>query len=346
MDINSFVTGFSMGKKKGGSAILTELVVTENGVYDEPVIGGGLEPITWDGVVGDRVSVDLFGNGVMLAVKISDKLLTAVDCIGGELCVSFAGTDAFVSIDDNLIVERWGATLIMTSRTDNVPSVWSVTDTEQIYASTGWEFTETGTYFTFGTDNSVCTKSLTFAGAPPTPADGWNKVTVNVAGDIVDVPELPTENIEEGKIYRVTTVSEGSVTYYISDGATSQTLEELADSIAGPGQYLRGVYTIVDELPENPPDHDGSNMTVPVYVIRETGEGFVHTSDGLVPLIDMANMVFQVEYSYMGIVNTVGDMTQAGYYAIMTPAQSSVTYGIPDANPVKRLVDGAWVDLT
>ena len=57
MDINSFITGFAMGKKKGGSAVLGELVVVENGVYDKPMVDG--KPA--DG--WNKVIVDITGTG-------------------------------------------------------------------------------------------------------------------------------------------------------------------------------------------------------------------------------------------------------------------------------------------
>lgn len=55
--------------------------------------------------------------------------------------------------------------------------------------------------------------------------DGWDKVIVDVASDIIDVDELPIEEIEQGKIYRLTK-EDGTIIYGIPDEINTKTVYE------------------------------------------------------------------------------------------------------------------------
>ena len=188
-----------IGGSGGGSAVLTELVVTENGVYDEPVIGGDLEHIIWDGVIGDKVTAPM--NDEVVFVKVGDKVLSKDDLVGGEMAVS---TGQNVPLADEIVLSVPGGTICgeMMACSVSDPTMFAETLFGMLNATIN--FTEAGTYFMYSSGLGMYTASITFQATSSTPADGWNKVTVNVAGDIIDVAELPTENIEEGKIYRVT----------------------------------------------------------------------------------------------------------------------------------------------
>lgn len=341
MDINSFVTGFSMGKKKGGSgggsAVLTELTVTENGVYDEPVIEGD-KTITWDGVIGDRtVIVQDQEKGIVL-VKVSDRILTATDLLGSVAVISMGMT---MTITEDMLEVYPEATFVNFT-------IISISDAETFGAP------ETGTYFLHMGGDYV--QSLTLASAPSTPADGWSKVTVNVAGDIIDVPELPTENIEEGKIYRVTKETEESAIIYavnVQDPNTGMVsngdfLKNAASVMEQMGFTVTMKLYVVDSLPEEfeAPIRDLTNriMEVISYVVRETGEPYSINAVGNVG--EAVSMSENAGYPYHGIISDPSEATEDGFYTIMIPAESSTTYGIPNAHPVKRLVDGEWIELT
>jgi hypothetical protein len=185
--------------------------------------------------------------------------------------------------------------------------------------------------------------------APSTPADGWNKVTVNVACDIVDVDELPTENIEEGKIYRVTKEGESVNDIYVvaSGDGISCTLQEVLAATAYPAESIM-IYP-VDELPATGdpalPNESGGFAVLPVYVIRSTGEGHVYLDlsyhTGFMELGEM----LELGIGSKGVISNTSEATEDGYYFLTYQSQPSTTYGIPNAHPVKRLVDGAWVEL-
>ena len=60
---------------------------------------------------------------------------------------------------------------------------------------------------------------------PAEDIDGWDKIIVDVASDIIDVDELPTKDIEQGKIYRLTK-ADGTIIYGIPDEINTKTIYE------------------------------------------------------------------------------------------------------------------------
>lgn len=332
------------GGSSGGSAVLGELTVTENGVYDEPMISNTPEPITWDGVIGDKATVNV-GNG-MTFVKVSDKALSAEDLVGATVVLLNTAT---VVLTNEMISSASGGVVL-----PELAAV-SVSDVEAFSASMGVSFPENGTYFVYSANTGIYTESITFPPAPPIPADGWNKVTVNVAGDIVDVPELPTENIEEGKIYRVTTAGEPvteiwhsippSVIEGMGGGLKPLTRnDEFIKTLMGENATYE--LRVVDTLPEVG-ESCVMGQSFYIYVVNDpSSEAFM--------FIDGAGWIpcSAADFGeYMGTVNDMGDIkeptddSQLGYYILKRAGESSTTYGIPNAHPVKRLVDGAWVEL-
>lgn len=157
----------------GGKApVLTELTVTENGVYDKPVIVSGLEPITWDGVIGDKVTAQAKNSESGMYVKVSDKILLAEDLAG---CTVIRNDGESISLDEPYAVIPTSGCIIIA-----MGQAMSVADVNALPASCPATFVETGTYFLY--DNGEYITSLTFpeSASTTTPADGWNKVTVNV----------------------------------------------------------------------------------------------------------------------------------------------------------------------
>lgn len=325
----------------GGEAVLTELTVTENGVYDNPTITGGLEPITWDGVVGDRVNV--FFDPVSY-VKLSDTALSKEDFVGATISMSNGQT---FELSDEMVFEL-GAALLAAEVVVSIPY-----DNVSVPAGeVNLVFPEKGLYFY--ANRGDYTQSITFPASDPIPADGWNKVTVNVAGDIVDVSELPTENIEEGKIYRV--VKEAKAEILMASNATSSGVGAygtLADTLTSLTKLPCEIPThVVDSLPDNmePVVLGESYGYIPVYVLESTGEPYVNFEGTVMPLVNFGPMGMFVATGLTlgGLIGSVDEIVYPddGSWAMyILRGQSSTTYGIPNAHPVKRLVDGAWVEL-
>ena len=209
IDVSSMLIGLAHGKKSGKPPILAELTIIENGVYDQPMIGDGPDPIAWNGVIEGRHTVTQEDSDTIY-VKISDTTPTMDDL---AQCTYTMATGESVSLEGDISGFTEHAGVIMMS--NGAMYVVSNPDTMSFLGTF-----ETGTYVSYipGTTNYI--QLLTFANRQV--ADGWNKVVVSVPGDVVDVTEPPMESIDDTKIYRVT--SGNVITYCIPNNATVQRL--------------------------------------------------------------------------------------------------------------------------
>ena len=197
-----------------------ELVVSENGVYENPVIEqlpviAIGETLTFKGVISSAIfPSDGESQGVFYDdanandfryfrrfVTTDDGRQTVVslhvcnymtdECY---LCITIEAYEHFYMNNPDPIIDGPG---------------WYITDqgAEQVYAKA--EQPPTFTIIaesSFGRGEDILLSLGDWFVGTSTPADGWNKVTVDVAGTgdntVIDVDELPTENIDDSKIYR------------------------------------------------------------------------------------------------------------------------------------------------
>lgn len=170
---------------------------------------------------------------------------------------------------------------------------------------------------------------------------------------VIDVTELPTENVDETKIYRTTKTTEMQV-------------EDIYLYAWNPGKYITcaefikldwGVnvvditYHTVKSLPETmltSSAEDYDKFVFNVYVILETGETYVSMQD----TGELRSFVeYYVDYPldcYYGTVHSVDDMTTPdGYYYLVSGGELHTVYGIPDKANTKETfeytADGEWV---
>lgn len=344
------------GGSGGGSAVLTELTVTENGVYDEPMIGGGPVEIA----VGKTVQ---FKKHITM-----DDIPEHLRPTEGENSYGQIVRDDFTNSGYNIGAETVAIELVI-SEPESLAGVYGYFDeaTALAYGVTpGWNrIVDAENIESLDVPPSILVANATsaeqlsevsffFEGAP-TPADGWNKVTVNVAGDIINVPELPTENIEDGKIYKVTKETEESAIIYavnvqdpdnniVYNGDHAELSKNLMEQM---GLTVTTKLYVVDALPNEleAPIMDMSNRIVEIvyYVLRGTGESYQIVANGGVGMAISLNEMTGA--SHHGIIFDPSEATEDGFYTIMIPAKSSTTYGIPNNATVQRFVDGAWVEL-
>ena len=110
--------------------------------------GGGLAPITWDGVVGDRASVV---TGGMTIVKMSDKVFTEDELIGSTVTLTNETEASEVVLSNVMLSSLDGAILAL----DGLLISASNTNLD-----IGVVLPETGTYFVLM--NGLYISSLTF----------------------------------------------------------------------------------------------------------------------------------------------------------------------------------------
>ena len=162
------------GSTEGGNeTILTELTVTENGVYGDPTIESGRDPIIWDGVMGDRVAVN---TSQFVFVKITDTLISPDGLIGSLITLS---NGAAFTITPEYVTQVSGGTIAgeLMVNVVNDPLAFDESFAGIMGVSPG--FTEVGTYFMYRPSSNVYTTSIAFPKVSIS-VDGWNKVTVNV----------------------------------------------------------------------------------------------------------------------------------------------------------------------
>lgn len=334
IDLKSMLIGRTQGKKAGGGKdpVLGELTVTENGVYDKPMISNTPEPITWDGVRKEN-DIYFMQPEVYTLVKVSDLTPSIDDLIGStagnEGGAAVISSDMLGEITDNdggsVGVGIYGYLAVIYKQTDIYS--WSV---------------EPGTYFGYvDSDETALTTFLTFPAAAPTPADGWNKVTVNVAGDgdntVVDVESLPTENVDDSKIYRVT---DKKVEVYLRENGIVETVSEYFARVYQMAALF--TYHVVESLPTNPLFVPDPPYHTDVYYIVGTNEAYVWW-DAEARASFVEDFV-GVELDCCGVVSTIEEMTQDGYYFLLEDMHS---YGIPNEANNKTVYEyngSEWVE--
>lgn len=162
---------------------------------------------------------------------------------------------------------------------------------------------------------------------------------------VIDVTELPTENIEQDKIYRVT--GEAKPTFWVAGTAPngkaiSVSFEEFFVLDGGDPFTISHTY-VVESLPDTMEPANLETMTLPCYVLESTGIAYV-TADGTsansVPLSEVCNLE-----NDGGWVDSVDDITPSTIpLTVYTIRPSSgIFYGIPA--PVYQYNGTEWVEV-
>lgn len=122
---------------------------------------------------------------------------------------------------------------------------------------------------------------------------------------IIEVPELPTENIDENAVYRVVTSTEGNI--YIRQGGVTQ---PIADFVAAAGLSVCKIY-VVDELPAV------MEPTIPevhLYVLKSSGIVWINLSGTYV--VTVGNAFLGAESYDKGYTTDINSEVLDGVYAV------------------------------
>lgn len=160
---------------------------------------------------------------------------------------------------------------------------------------------------------------------------------------VIDVAELPTENVDETKIYRVTKETEPSAEIYIrSEGSSPMTVNEYVEAVYG--AHINVTYYIVESLPETLLESNRDTETYHVYIISETGKPYIQV---LGDVYDFVTDWFGFNLVNRGVISSIDEATQDGYYFCMSYGERTI-YGIPDRENAKDTfeytADGKWVE--
>lgn len=182
--------------------------------------------------------------------------------------------------------------------------------------------------------------------------DGWNEVNVSVTNGVLNVAALPTENVDTSKVYRISEEKLAGARYYFKQEAgPALTIEE---TWYGEDRDT-SCYHVVDEFPATVEEYDevtshgtltGCNTGVRMAVLRSTGETMMYEpafTNPIQPLLDTVQGCFG-DYPFHGIVESVNDMTEPGFYTLFIKEQVVKGYGIADDSlPIMVYKNGAWV---
>ena len=151
---------------------------------------------------------------------------------------------------------------------------------------------------------------------------------------IIDVTELPTENIDENAVYRVTESYKKNPTdmwlVYDTGDAESITMLLVAGYGVTPNIYL------VDELPTEMKSSDLDMFSeFHIYIVRSSGIGYLHTQGMTLTL----GMAFWGEEGYdRGITDDPYSETEYGVYVTLEKYGEVIKYFVRD--------NGEWKEIT
>lgn len=180
----------------------------------------------------------------------------------------------------------------------------------------------------------VCTKSTHKTGTRVGEADQQCEWTPEGSGSpgssgggIIDVAELPTVNINENAIYRLT--SSGVDMYIMTDG--TYTPVKLDDIIAAVGENTNFHLQVVETLPDSLMLPDQSTMYL--YIVKSTGIAYTNTGDGIFTL---GSLLFEADGFDKGWSTDINSETEMGFYCVAK--EITITY--------HACKDGVWTNLS
>lgn len=133
--------------------------------------------ITWDGVAGDKVVVDMGGNGQL--VKVSDRVFTTEELVGATMIV---GDESTILDNSNIIIQNG---IIIANRCIAVCSAPVTLD--------GLMFSEAGTYFLKG-DETTFVSSLSKPGSTVTVKIPAKLLQMDPAAVLINPAKYPTDD--------------------------------------------------------------------------------------------------------------------------------------------------------
>lgn len=171
-------------------------------------------------------------------------------------------------------------------------------------------------------------------------------VNVSCSSDLIDVDALPTENIEDDKVYRVSSKRVGE--YYIFLQAEFELVSNMLPAFGfNEIQYIS--VTSIDKVSE--PQISDSGVA---YVYNDTSSyiGYIWTDASTrMTLGEFIGMMFSmagmdVELPNKGVINDVSEMSEDGVYYVQDETKAQV--GIPNSKKDKEIYyydNAEWIKL-
>lgn len=155
-------------------------------------------------------------------------------------------------------------------------------------------------------------------------------------GGIIDVTELPTENIDENAVYRVTETiqTEKTEAYLVSYRYVTSLGDMMADMDAPASNIHKYV---VDELPTDMKSSDVESLTeLNFYFLRTDGKAYMYVAG--YGVITLAIMLYQDPSYDKGFTDNVYAETEEGIYTTFESFKEFVRYFVRE--------NGEWKEIT
>ena len=146
---------------------------------------------------------------------------------------------------------------------------------------------------------------------------------------IIDVTELPTENIVENTIYRVT--NETVEWWVVHPEVGAMTIAEFLALVGAPNFDFKT--TVVDTLPQEMLPPDQTTFTFYIYVVKDTGIGWMSQDGTPATAVPLGTMVGFPDRGWSSDINAE---TEEGLY--------SVSAGTTEDYYVR--LDNKWIPIT
>lgn len=172
--------------------------------------------------------------------------------------------------------------------------------------------------------------------------DGYAPITVDVAGSggggdntVIDVESLPTENVDDSKIYRMT--QEGKHTIWVAGTVMGKEANmTFAEFYASLGSNVVVVTYVVESLPDTMQPMDQSTMTVPIYILESTGVAYISTNGTSAGAITAGTML---RIADGGWVNSVAEIPSSSAAIYIIRADKVTIYGLPNTTGNKTFYE-------
>ena len=163
---------------------------------------------------------------------------------------------------------------------------------------------------------------------------------------VIDVESLPTENIDDSKIYRMTT--ERPILWLVAKIGSTDINMSVADFIAMYGGTLvikvKGVF---DTLPDVMEQANTETGYVPCYVLKSTGVAYASTDGSSANAIKLGELLGGMsDYGWVDSVENIETPDTPILYTVR--GGTNINYGIPNSqtNKIIHEYDGEWANLS
>lgn len=174
-----------------------------------------------------------------------------------------------------------------------------------------------------------------------TPFDEYPTQIDNISaagGGIIEVDELPTENVQTDVLYKVNKVTDIDV--YCSEGEGAYNIKMV---MANMNPNCNLVYYLVEEQPTNPEISDFATFSqLHIYIINDIPYFYGNLGYGnmWLPVSTVFTQLTSIELQDKGYVYSVEDCVEAGIYVTYRKS----TYGIATDKQKLKDYNGGWID--